>query len=105
MINFENLKKIEDTEICVDYRFRIRNIEVHGKPNDDLYGYIDFSLQDGNSCYEGLYRIYDPENGVAYTLVSIDNLWWDYGTGTDDITKAVQTKITDAVKPLLSIPA
>ena len=105
MIDFKNVTTLEDTELCIDYRFRIRNIEVHTKPNDDLYGYIDFSLQDGKCCYEGLYRIYDPENGNAYTLVSIDYLWWDYGTGTEEVVQAVQTKLTEALKPFISLSA
>lgn len=39
----------------------------------ELKGYADFSVKIGDHIIEGLYRIYDPENGKSQTIVSFDN--------------------------------
>lgn len=50
---------------------QIVQLEVY--KTGELKGYADFSVEIGDGKVEGLYRIYDPENGKEQTIVSFDN--------------------------------
>ena len=61
-------ERLENTKID---NVQIVQLEVY--KTGELKGYADFSVEIGDGKVEGLYRIYDPENGKEQTIVSFDN--------------------------------
>lgn len=61
--------------INITERYVLINVEFYLK--GDLKGYVNAYLHDeeNDKVYEVLYRVYDPENGNDFTLVSIDYGW------------------------------
>ena len=84
-----NLQDIKLTE-----GFTLTGVELYMK--GDLKGYVNAYLLDEakDREYEVLYRVYDPQNGDEYKLVSID-----YGWNLDDeVFDIVEQKITSVIK-------
>jgi hypothetical protein len=62
-------------DINISERYTLHGIEFYTK--GDLKGYIYALMEDKQTGYdhEVLYRVFDPENGNNYTLVTIDYGW------------------------------
>ena len=91
----EKLKEVTGSlmlDDIVNDRFTIHNIEFHRA--GDLKGYVTGMIKFPNhdKVHEFLYRVYDPLNGDANTLVSID-----YGylnSQVDELWDTIQTDIS-----------